>query len=111
MTHPHLFKSLITVCSLWVAGAAVIAAAEEEEKKDEAEDAIKRVNTFTSSLSALAHQVWRDTVAGIMCWQSHEKTKEREGERLCKVYKICLYFQHLMYCLKPLPHSSIPTFC
>lgn len=37
VTHPHLFKSLITVYSMWVFETAVIAAS-GKEKKDESED-------------------------------------------------------------------------
>lgn len=37
MTHPHFFKSLITVYSVWVVESTVIAAG-EREKEDESED-------------------------------------------------------------------------
>lgn len=37
MTHPHLFKSLITVYNVWVVKTAVIAGG-EKQKKDEDED-------------------------------------------------------------------------
>lgn len=37
MTHPHLFKSLITVYSMWVGETTVIAAG-GKENKDESED-------------------------------------------------------------------------